>query len=133
MRDREPEPWLDRAEQDLEAARILARAQHPVLEIAAYQQSAEKLLKGMLIAMENRPPRTHQIKNLIAMIPQTDPARQDLQGLDNLDSYFRAFRYPDSDISVDVPSSADLDRWSDELERLMAAIRARIDSDGKLT
>lgn len=135
MRDREPEPWLDNAEEDLRSARILTRAAEPELRVAAYhtQQAAEKLLKAMIVAMGNSPLHVHDLDKLLALIPVHDSASPDLQKLRGLAGYFGAFRYPNSGIVLDVPTVGELERWSDEIEQLIASIRARIDPEGKLT
>jgi HEPN domain-containing protein len=135
MRDREPEPWLDRAAQDLDVARILTHASNPVRETAAHhlQQAGEKLVKGLLVAMGRRPPRSHDLGTLIDLVPPAEVAQLKLDGLRDLTAYFGAFRYPDFSPPIDVPSTEELDDWHQELERRIALIRSRIDSEGRWT
>jgi HEPN domain-containing protein len=59
--------WLTRASHDLQAARILATAGDPLLDVAIYhcQQAAEKTVKAWLQSKDDPFPKTHDIEELV--------------------------------------------------------------------
>jgi HEPN domain-containing protein len=134
MRDRAPEPWLDRADEDVVAARILAAAAESLAGLAAYhvQQSAEQLLKGVLVGYGIRPPRSHDLEDLIGRLPPSTPSLIDLDRLRALTIWFGAFRYPGEEMEIEPPTGDELRSWCDEIARLIGAIRSELDGEGRL-
>ena len=60
-------PWIQRAENDISAARYLAENMHPKpIEIVCFhcQQAAEKYLKAFLVWNDQEPPKTHDLIEL---------------------------------------------------------------------
>jgi len=88
---------LTRASHDLQAARILATADNPLLDAAIYhcQQAAEKAVKAWLQSKDDPFPKTHDIEELVE---QATKLNTDFQQLAKpavvLTPYVSAFRYP---------------------------------------
>ena len=61
------------------------------------QQTAEKALKALLIALGKRPPKTHRIELLIELVRISGVETRELQeqGLEKLSNYAVEARYPD--------------------------------------
>jgi HEPN domain-containing protein len=58
------------------------------------QQSAEKALKAILIAQGTPFPRTHNIRTLLDLLPQTIELPDDVQGVGKLTTYAVLSHYP---------------------------------------
>ena len=61
-------PWIIKAENDIMAARFLAKTMHPIpTEIVCFhcQQAVEKYLKAFLAYNDQEPPKTHDLMELI--------------------------------------------------------------------
>jgi HEPN domain-containing protein len=89
--------WLTRASHDLQAARILATADNPLLDAAIYhcQQAAEKALKAWLQSKDDPFPKTHDIEELVEQAAKLNPDFQQLaKPAAVLTPYVSAFRYP---------------------------------------
>jgi HEPN domain-containing protein len=89
--------WLTKASHDLQAARLLADASKPFLDMACYhcQQAAEKALKGFLVYHDSRTAKTHAIEGLIKQAaPFDDRLNVWLGAAPALTSFGIAFRYP---------------------------------------
>jgi HEPN domain-containing protein len=75
------------------------------------QQTAEKYLKAFLIAVEQMPPRTHDVDVLVEMCAAVDPAFEQLQPVvEGLTEFAVIFRYPEE--------------WSDEASAVQSMGRA---------
>ena len=94
--DPEVADWLEKSHEDLRAARILLESSEAVFGAICFhcQQAAEKALKAALVAMEVRPPKTHDLvllceqrAELAARPAVTDAARA-------LNAYSVIPRYP---------------------------------------
>jgi HEPN domain-containing protein len=61
--------WLRLARADLDSARHLFHRDPPLLETACFhaQQTVEKALKAVLLPNEQRPPRSHNLEDLIGL------------------------------------------------------------------
>jgi HEPN domain-containing protein len=90
----EPTQWLAKAAADLAAARFLRQSVDLPREIAAfhYQQAAEKAIKGLLIESGITPPRSHDIRSLVALLP--NQSGLDLDAADELTPFAVLARYP---------------------------------------
>lgn len=95
--------WLDLAMMDLNSAEFL-RGMHPVpVEIICYhcEQSAEKLLKGVLVRFEIEPPKTHDLIQLCKLCCTVDPKFEQLSdACVELTPYGVQVRYP-SNLELD--------------------------------
>ncbi len=87
--------WLRKAINDLRAARILLDADLPDEAAFHAQQAAEKALKALVVALGRRPPKTHSIERLLAMLEdQVDVAWAYQEDLPALTYYAVEVRYP---------------------------------------
>jgi HEPN domain-containing protein len=90
------EEWLEKANRDLAAARLLA--EHETLwEGACFhcQQAAEKALKAFLIAVSERLPRTHDLVVLTHLCGAKDPSFEKLiDSAELLNPFYAGTRYP---------------------------------------
>ena len=61
-----PLDWVEYAEQDWEAAKLLLRGKKPLTTSVCFhaQQAAEKYLKAMLVAKKTDFPKTHDLSTL---------------------------------------------------------------------
>lgn len=61
--------WLEYSKKDLESAEFLTQMKPEPLEIICFhcQQSVEKALRAYLYSQEIRPPRTHDLDELISL------------------------------------------------------------------
>jgi HEPN domain-containing protein len=90
--------WVRKAEHDLEAARlILAAKSHCPYDTACFHchQAAEKYLKALLTLLGIQAPRTHDLGNLLALLPaEARPSVQAAQ-LVAMNPYAVDVRYAD--------------------------------------
>jgi len=99
--------WLGKAEEDLEAAKILLAHEKPFLFAAGFhsQQAAEKYLKAFLTWRQIEFPKTHDLIQLLRLIGSANPAlAADLKEITALNPYGVDIRYPG-----DVPDLAPQD------------------------
>lgn len=100
--------WLDIAETDIDAARrSLAPDPEPNVPAAAYhcQQAVEKLIKALLVHLGLpylRGSGGHDLRRLVAALPDTHPLLGDAAALAPISPWATAFRYP-----VDDPYTAE--------------------------
>ncbi len=87
--------WLEFAEEDLEASRILVK--RGLIRTATYhlQQVVEKSLKALLILQGAEIPRTHDIERLMNLLSSSYTIPRDLWDAVNLTEYAFTTRYPD--------------------------------------
>jgi HEPN domain-containing protein/predicted nucleotidyltransferase len=117
--------WLRRVERDLRTARLCCETEDPMPEQAAYhiEQAAEKLTKAVLVAVQKRPRKGHQIGEFAKRLPTSFPDRERFLALDRLSDYVWAHRYPEDDLSRQpppVPSVTEARAWIAEVEALKA-------------
>ena len=117
--------WLRRVERGLRTARLCCETEEPMPEQAAYhvQQAAEKLTKAVLVAVQKRPRKGHQIGEFAKRLPTSFPERERFLGLDRFSDYVWAHRYPDEEFSrppPPVPSVSEARAWVAEVEALKA-------------
>ncbi len=89
--------WLDKAERDLQAARILLASEIEEYESVGFhaQQAAEKFIKAFLVRHQVEFPKTHDIARLRELVASVDSelARR-VAPADSLTPYGVEFRYP---------------------------------------
>jgi HEPN domain-containing protein len=97
-----PADWLRYAYSDLELARV-GRASNVLFEGLCFhaQQAAEKALKAVLIDQGVPPPKTHNIRTLLDLLPQELVAPQEIEDAASLTDYAVTSRYPGDFESVD--------------------------------
>ena len=97
-----PADWLRYARSDLELARVV-RPDEVLFEGLCFhaQQAAEKALKAVLIAKGVPPPKTHNIRTLLDLLPQEVIAPQEIEDAASLTDYAVTSRYPGDFESVD--------------------------------
>ena len=97
-----PADWLRYARSDLELARVV-RPDEVLFEGLCFhaQQAAEKALKAVLIAKGVPPPKTHNIRTLLDLLPQELVAPQEIEDAASLTDYAVTSRYPSDFESVD--------------------------------
>jgi len=90
-----PADWLRYARSDLELARVV-RPDEVLFEGLCFhaQQAAEKALKAVLIAKGVPPPKTHNIRTLLDLLPQEVIAPQEIEDAASLTDYAVTSRYP---------------------------------------
>ena len=64
--------WLRKAEKELRAASILLQENLSGESAFHSQQAAEKALKAILAAVDQRPPRTHRLEPLLELMAMYD-------------------------------------------------------------
>lgn len=122
--------WLAIVEEDLIAAANCAHGRPPVPKQAAFfvHQAAEKLVKAVLVARDIRPHHTHDIAQLIELVPKTHPGRLGLLQLRRFTRYAVVFRYPLEEPATErIPEQADIDGWIAEIKALKADFEHWID------
>ena len=101
--------WLIMAQKDLSAARMLLKGDPPLLEAGCFhcQQALEKAFKAILLHNEQRPPRTHNLADLIGLCERW---AKGLAEYESRCSWLTACavdaRYPDNSVDL-TPESAD--------------------------
>ncbi len=101
--------WMEKAQADLESARVLLGARRPLVEPACFhcQQCVEKLLKGFLRLHGIEAPKIHALNILFDMAVPQEPKLDDFRGsCEELTSYAVVVRDP-----IDIaPSREDAQR-----------------------
>ncbi|MGQ0665114.1 MAG: HEPN domain-containing protein [Pseudomonadota bacterium] len=101
---REARRWFDIADEDLRTARICLTGQPPALASAAYhcQQTAEKLIKGLLVAAAVSFPKTHSLRELANLAAPYYPSLTGvLDVLQPLTLWGFSYRYPSIEEDAD--------------------------------
>jgi HEPN domain-containing protein len=89
--------WVDKAEADFQFASRSVRGADPFHDQRCFlcQQSAEKYLKGLLEELGQPIPRTHVLRDLLALLlPHYPSLRAFTRGLKYLTRFAVAIRYP---------------------------------------
>ena len=98
--------WIQKADEDFEAGKILFQTDSPITGIVCFhmQQCAEKYLKAFLIYHGQAFPRTHSLPVLIQHCAQIDPPFQMLKeaGVRKLSRYATAIRYGEEPYRPDI-------------------------------
>ena len=99
--------WLGIAREDLAASRARAgrhfRPRH-VANLA--QQAAEKALNAAVVLADRTPPKSNDLEQLRAMLPDEWRAKRHPGNLETLSSYGVRARYPDNVIQITAIESA---------------------------
>jgi len=102
--------WIDKAEEDYQAAIVLVRSRkRPTPNVVCFhcQQSAEKYLKAYLVREEVKFPRTHDLLELHKLCSSVNPGFELIVDLlDRLNPYSIEYRYPGEEVDVDEAREA---------------------------
>jgi HEPN domain-containing protein len=114
--------WLARARVDLEAARFLRMNANLPIEVAAfhYQQAVEKAIKGILVTKGIVPPRSHDLRALMAAI--TVPVGLSEDAAEELTPFAVLSRYPGFDTSIDAALADSFDSFAVACIEKLAAL-----------
>jgi len=97
-----PAAWLRYAYSDLELARVRRPSKVLFEELCFHaQQAAEKALKAVLITKGVPPPKTHNIRTLLDLLPQEVNVPEEIEDAASLTDYAVTSRYPGVFESVD--------------------------------
>lgn len=109
--------WFRRAESDRKAIEILLSAHDSPSDIICYhaQPLAEKCLKGLLTHRGIPFPRTHDLAELQARLPDDCPATRALGDLSELTDAAVSSRYPDDLVEYDRETAERLARMAGEV------------------
>lgn len=89
--------WVQKAEEDRDGARGLAKRAPPLRDLACFhcQQSAEKYLKAMLQELGTQFPKTHKLEDLLdLLVVKVAPLKSLRRSLASLSQYAVEYRYP---------------------------------------
>jgi HEPN domain-containing protein len=95
--------WLQKAEQDLVAARVLLKNNPPVLEPACFhcQQAVEKALKAFLVLKGISFEEVHNLTYLMVLCELQEPNFASLRDMaEKLSPYAVKIRYPTKSVKV---------------------------------
>lgn len=89
--------WLEKADHDRELVRRDLAQDEPLTDILLFhcQQAAEKYLKAFLVSCGQKPPRTHEIEELVYLCVTFDPRFSTFENIFYLTNYAVDMRYPD--------------------------------------
>jgi HEPN domain-containing protein len=95
--------WFRKAESDLRTIDLVMPAEDPPLDTVCFhaQQAAEKYLKGLLTFLGAPFPKSHDLEELLALLPADRPLALDLPALAELSHLAVAPRYPGWDEPVE--------------------------------
>ncbi|MBN2651511.1 MAG: HEPN domain-containing protein [Spirochaetales bacterium] len=125
-RDEEFLRWIDVAQDDYDAAILLAQAHKPLLEIVCFhcQQSAEKLLKSFIVKNSGEIKKTHDLVEILKKCTEIDSEFEKLkQRCIDLTDYSVEIRYP---YPYEI-NDADMRKAIDDLEVLRAFVLAKVE------
>lgn len=128
MSESEPRRWLAYADEDLQTARVELEldlpARHPAF---LAQQAAEKAIKACILAAGGTFPYTHDLPELIALVPPGWQVAQTDADLERLTEFAGRPRYPDPAYLVD---EADAAKAVEDAKAVVDAARADLDREG---
>lgn len=121
--------WLQKAEQDLAAARTLLHSDSSFSYPACFhaQQAAEKYLKGYLTWKQVEFPKTHSIEKLLDLVAEDAPeVASTLEHAAVLSAYGVEIRYPSEQPE---PTTQEARRAVDLVEMVRQTLRPVVDPD----
>ncbi|HEY3452035.1 MAG TPA: HEPN domain-containing protein [Myxococcales bacterium] len=85
--------FLRVAKEDLDGAKLLARTKN---RNAVYLcgQAAEKVLRAVLTSESKHGGITHRLNEMVDLVPDENPLKPALRGIEELSAYATAYRYP---------------------------------------
>ncbi len=116
--------WVNKAEEDVDAARALAAQRPPRRDGASFhcQQAAEKYLEALLQELGAAVPRTHDLKQLLDLLLPHDATLKSLRRSGaSLTKYAVEYRYPGVRATTRQMQAA-----MRAMQRVRAELRARL-------
>ena len=112
--------WIEKAEHDLIAARLIIEHQPIILDIACFhcQQAVEKYLKTFLIFKNEEFPRTHNLDLLLQSCSNYQPAFAVID-LKNLEDFAVRGRYPHDFLRPDSVETQEFFGIAEEVKALV--------------
>lgn len=93
--EKDSQEWMNYADDDLEAAQVLFNAGRYAMCAYHCQQALEKILKASIVHItKDRPPHTHNLRDLAAQLPGLSIPEEVGQTLRRVSPHYRATRYP---------------------------------------
>jgi HEPN domain-containing protein len=118
--------WLDKADEDLRAARILAESAEPLPEVAVFhcQQAVEKAFKAFLVWHEVPFRRTHSLEELGEQCLRTDATLGAIvDEVVPLSEYAWRYRYPGE---VELLGKGDVEIALSAAAHAVSAVKGRL-------
>lgn len=112
--------WLEKAEHDMAAAKLLIEANPMILDVACFhcQQAVEKYLKAYLIFNNIIIKKTHSIDVLISECGLIDTEFSTID-FKNLDEFAVDIRYPDHFLQPDLKETKDYYAIAIQIQKLV--------------
>lgn len=126
-----PQPWFDKAQNDLEMARRALMPSKPLPDMACYhaQQCAEKYLKGYLVWRQVEFRWVHDLIYLMQLCQAQDSSFNILlDAADVLNSYATEVRYPVETEAIQ-PDQTGAEEAIRLAEQIVDFIKDKVDSD----
>lgn len=108
--------YLRIASQDLEGAKILARANN---RNAVYlsEQAAEKIIRAVLTSEGHHAGVKHNLDDMVDQVPDANPIKPLLRAIEHLAAFATAYRYPSPVGRIKAPpSTADVTKFIADVE-----------------
>jgi HEPN domain-containing protein len=123
------EGWLHKARNDFVAAEMLLASRDGPPDVVCYhaQQAAEKSIKALLTARGMAFPKTHDLDELLALLPSTSKTRTAVADLAELSDAAVASRYPGPEEDY---NRATAQRLLDKATEIRQSVRAELASLG---
>ena len=119
--------WMDYARNDLRAAEYLTNLHPQPVEIICFhcQQAAEKALKGYLVSRDIRPPKIHDLYQLLELCKGNERITVFTEEAIALNDYSVISRYP----GMRELTQQDKDEALAYAHKILSAIEAEIQTD----
>jgi HEPN domain-containing protein len=113
--------WLEKADHDRELVRRDLAQDEPLSDILLFhcQQAAEKYLKAFLVSRGQKPPRTHEIEELVYLCVSFEPGFSAFEDVFYLTNYAVDMRYPDD---FSMPPVEQVQKSMDDVDRLRSFV-----------
>lgn len=121
--------FLRVALEDLDGAKQLASTKN---RNAVYlcEQAAEKVIRAVLTAEGVHAGTKHQLDEMVDLIPDANPIKPSLRGIEHLAAYATAFRYPSPAGKIKaMPSPNDMTKYLADVEAVLSGVAARFGVD----
>ena len=123
--------WIQKADDDLRAAKMLVNTGDPITWIVCFhaQQAAEKYLKAFVIFHGQEHPRTHNISVLVHQCAQIEKSFSEMKewGIRVLTRYAIALRYGEE---VYIPDVEETQKAIKLAEQVQAFVRKKLAQKG---
>ncbi len=121
--------FLRVAQQDLEGARLLAAANNRNA-IYLCEQAAEKVIRAVLTSEHIHAGVGHKLGDFVALIPNENPMKPALRGVEDLASFATAYRYPSPTGKIkQAPAPAEVAAYLATVTSLLVDIAAKFGVD----